>query len=469
MKRIYLLILGLCAPVILFAQASIRFKVPGKDLWGLKDRSGKTVVPATYYSIGNFKNGRYIIYKTSFETGMMNEYGQILLPPTYSSIYDLDSIVQVRKDGKSGILNRDLKEVLPLQYQHLQHFDSFYLAKYAGKFGVLNPDFSIAIPFEHGIVYHNSIYSRQFLLYDNGKYALADIRNKILIPQEYEFISGPEYGLYLGIKDGKITLFDDKGKKLWDSDYKDCIVLDADHIAVKNAEDIYGVVNRTGKIVIPFQYHRIGAINEGIYIAQNIRNLWGAVNATNKVVIPFDYAESFAFKKKIAPVKNSKQLYGYINTQGKPVMDFIYDKANPFSGDYARVTKNNLSGLVDVQGKEVLPLKYDIVSVVIDNHVYVIKNKEHFILDLSKPDAAVKKYDYIDIGDYLQHLLDEKADYPILARKKDGRYGYIDAKGKELTPFIYDNAGSFIDDHASVMYKGALVLIDKHGNILPER
>lgn len=469
MKRISFFLLGLCIPVVLSAQASIRFKVPGQDLWGLKTRDGKTVVPATYYSIGNFKNGRYIVYKTSFEIGVMNEYGQMLLAPNYSSIYDLDSVVIVRKEGKSGILNRELKEVLPLQYQHIQYFDSFYIAKYAGKFGVLNPDFSTAIPFEHGIVYHNSIYSRQFLLYDNGKYGLADIHNKKLIPQQYEFISGPQYGLYVGIKNEKITLFDDSGTKLWDSEYKDCIVLDADHIAVKNVEDIYGVVTRTGKIVIPFEYHKIVTFNEGMYTAQNVRNLWGTVNTENKVVIPFEYVDGFRFKYGLAPVKKSNSLYGYINLQGKPVTAFRYDKANILSGTYTLVQKDNLYGLIDTNGKEVLPLIYNSVSVVIDNHVYVTQNKEHFILNLSQPGAAVTKYDYIDISDYLQHSLEEKADYPILARKKDGLYGYIDAKGNELTPFMYTNAGNFIDEHASVMYKGELVLIDKHGNILPER
>ena len=468
MKRISFLIATLCVPAMLSAQASIRFKVPGQPLWGLKNRDGKTVVPATYYSISDFKNDRYIVYQSSLEIGMMNEYGKVLLPAVYRSIYDFGMGVLVRKDGQSGVLNRELKEVLPLQYEQLQQYDSFYIAKDQGKFGVLDTNFTVRIPFTHGIIiYPNTVRSCNFMIYDHGRYGLIDIHNKILIPQEYEFISGPQHGFYIGIKAGKITLFDQVGHKLWDSDYKDCIVLGPNDIAVKNQEDNWAVVNRSGKVIIPFQYHKITAISEGMYIVQNTQNLWGAVTPTNKTAIPFEYADPFLFKNGIAPVQNQYRRYGYINMKGKAITEFKYDKANLVTDHYAKVVKDNQYGLLDTLGKEVLPPVYQAISVVIGEYVYVIKDKEHYILNLKDGTRVSEKYAYISIDDYLQRL--NSKDNPILARNKEGVYGYIDVNGEEITPFMYDNAGSFIDDHASVYYKGELVLIDRHGNILPER
>lgn len=469
MKRISFVIAGLLLPTFLSAQASIRFKVPGQPLWGLKYRDGKTVVPATYYSISDFKNGRYIVYQSSLEIGMMNEYGNILLPATYRSIYDFGTGVLVRKNGQSGVLNRELKEVLPLQYEQLQQYDSFYIAKDMGKFGVLDTNFVVMIPFTHGIIYPDIIRSRHFMIYDNGRYGLIDIHNKVLIPQEYEFISGPQHGFYIGIKTGKITLFDQAGRKLWDSDYKDCIVLGPNDIAVKNQEDNWAVVNRSGKVVIPFQYHKITAISEGMYIAQNTQNLWGAVTAVNKIVIPFEYIDPFLFKNGIAPVQNRYRMYGYINIKGKALTEFKYDKANLVTDHYAKVVKDNQYGLLDTLGKEVLPPVYQAISVVIGDYVYVVKDKEHYILNLKNAARVSEKYAYISIDDYLQRINGKNNRYPILARNKEGMYGYIDVNGEEVTPFMYNNAGSFIDDHASVYYKGELVLIDRHGNILPER
>src|SRR5690554_5998565 len=54
-----------------------------------------------------------------------------------------------------------------------------------------------------------------------------------------------------------------------------------------------------------------------------------------------------------------------------------------------------------------------------------------------------------------------------LARiKQDGKWGYLDATGKEVIPFEYDDAGSFSEGLAPVMKRKKWGYIDKSGRVV---
>lgn len=53
--------------------------------------------------------------------------------------------------------------------------------------------------------------------------------------------------------------------------------------------------------------------------------------------------------------------------------------------------------------------------------------------------------------------------------KQNGKYGYIDEKGKTILPCIYDSASYFINGKAEVVLDGEHLYIDLQGNILENK
>ncbi|MBK8953171.1 MAG: WG repeat-containing protein [Chitinophagaceae bacterium] len=51
----------------------------------------------------------------------------------------------------------------------------------------------------------------------------------------------------------------------------------------------------------------------------------------------------------------------------------------------------------------------------------------------------------------------------LAAVNKDGKWGYIDEKGKEIIPLKFSFAGSFDSGNAKVMVAGKWIIIDKAG------
>ena len=53
--------------------------------------------------------------------------------------------------------------------------------------------------------------------------------------------------------------------------------------------------------------------------------------------------------------------------------------------------------------------------------------------------------------------------------KRDGKYGYIDEKGKTVLPCQYDSASYFINGRAELVMNEQHYFIDQQGNIIEEK
>lgn len=85
---------------------------------------------------------------------------------------------------------------------------------------------------------------------------------------------------------------------------------------------------------------------------------WGFVNRTGKVVVPFQYDSAYWFTDGLAAVKQNGK-WGFINLKGKLVTPLQYDAVEPFFDGLALVKQNGKYGFINTAGDVAIPLQYD--------------------------------------------------------------------------------------------------------------
>ncbi len=100
---------------------------------------------------------------------------------------------------------------------------------------------------------------------------------------------------------------------------------------------------------------------------------YGLVDKGGKIIVPFIYEYIGPFMWNIALVK-SEGKFGLIDVEGKLVIPIKYNKIESFIDGVARVELYGKFGFIDNTGKEVIPAKFDYVGYFSNNIVRVKLN-----------------------------------------------------------------------------------------------
>jgi len=204
----------------------------------------------------------------------------------------------------------------------------------------------------------------------------------------------------------------------------------------------------------------------GLYPFQSSKDKtkYGFEEFDKNVIIPaiFDYA--FPFSSGVAAVEKDGK-WGYINSSGKLLTDFSFDDASSFNGFLAIIKKGEESFLIDLSFKKIMTL----------NSKYQIRelSDEFSVLEgflPNKPSYLISKSGSI--------LVDEKRNYYKIYGESDGlirvmknnnglsSFGFINIKGEEVIPSIYEIANDFVHGLATVKTKKGWSAIDSKGKLL---
>lgn len=204
----------------------------------------------------------------------------------------------------------------------------------------------------------------------------------------------------------------------------------------------------------------------GLYAFQdsNDKTKYGFEKFDKNVIISaaFDYV--FPFSSGVAAVKKNEK-WGYINSSGKFLTDFSFDDAGSFSGFLAIVKKGGEIFLIDLSFKKIMKLnsKYNIRE--LSSELAVL---EGFLPN--KPSFLISKSGSL--------LVDEKRNYYKIYGESDGlirvmknqkglsSFGFINIKGEEVIPSIYEVANDFVNGLATVKTKKGWSAIDSKGKLL---
>lgn len=253
-------------------------------------------------------------------------------------------------------------------------------------------------------------------------------------------------------------------------DYVECLNLKGFAIASNIVETPFGempypmgLVDKTGKIILPNDYYKIAYPREWQYdssyadtnkklpdglvivVKRDFKNnpmfgklgvseVYGAVNEQGEFIVPLGkYDEIYEFYDNGLILVKKNDKYGYIDSNGNEVIPLIYDKAETFDGKYTVVAQNNHHLVINTNGQTVLNFDgYDYVSSLKglnDNQYFAVeKNQKFALFDENKKQLTDFRYDLIRpiyFSDLL--IVDE-----------NNKVGVIDNTGKQIIPTKYD-------------------------------
>lgn len=422
-------------------------------LSGLVDKTGKLIVPCEYKGMSAFSEGIAEAYKAEGKVGFINTQGKTIIPFHYSinTMYGgakcISGMIPVRNSaGKYGYIDKTNKLIVPFLYEAVQNFsDGLAMVKrvYNGKVSYLNTRGETVIAEK----------------YDNGtlfKEGLA-----------YVNIGAKEKSLYSGLDGGKWGVIDKTGKEIIPIAY-DKIYEIKNGLAIvaigKYPNEKKGLIGKDGKIILPVEYYDIKILKERIVANKVFTGPFALFNYSGKQLGDFtwhlfdifpDYAEGLL---RVQEVKNNKLgKVGAIDTNGILKIPFIYGSIGQFHEGLATVTVNNKFGAIDKTGKMVIAPEYEEMLAFYEGWAGVKKNA---------------RYGFISKDGKLMTFSSTAAQQTVSGNKPAINTGKIENKSNQLLLLLdenfdnnnnkwveWDNEGS-----SAQLYKGNYRITAKNNN-----
>ncbi len=405
------------------------------DKWGFIDKSGKWVLPNIYEDAVKFSGGLAPV-KQSGKWGFMNRQGDILVTPVYEEAWGFsENLATVKLNGKYGFVNTKGLIVIPPNYESTVEFANGLsrvslteggnkIQFYIDKTGLEYKDKNIT-----GITGNKDLANQLLIPYlkSNGAYVYTDLNLKPVINTEYEKAGlFDEKGMAEIMKNGKYGYIDNKGKEIIPPQYELLYGFVEDLAWYKMADGNCGFLDRTGKRKVQLHSDHPTYFREGL-AAVCKGNLssdrWGYINKTGNLVIPYQFASANPFYEGLACVSIVTKVnkdgydetkYGFINNLGNILIPAKYDHALPFS-----------EGLAGVG------IYKEITDEALDNDKMedFLKDYDWKYIDKNGNDVIHSNY---SIGGWFKN--------GVAPVKQNNKWGFINKQGQVVLPFMYKEA-----------------------------
>lgn len=326
----------------------------------------------------------------------------------------------------------------------------------------------------------------------NGQYAIYDSTFKKTFGYSTEVIERIDFNRYVkyGEKGG---IMNHKGqfmqKYVYASLQESYYSKDFIFSIRKGRETCYGILSNDMKLKTKPIYRNIQPLPYGYVVMTTGSNKLAIVNMSGTQITGFDYQLSrtpYNSDGTYILVKNTSNglKHGVIDTVGNTIIPFIYDHIHPYRNDLALVELDGKIGMVDRNGKVQGEIKYDQITKLEEEKIQVqIDDRTGFIDRYGKTVEALKHKGFESLDDKFIHftgahesrwivntvamdtfaiLRDERFGKQGFARvTRDGKRGMIDRTGKFVLPIEYDLIYQFRNGVLLVQKNGKYGLLDE--------
>lgn len=288
-----------------------------------------------------------------------------------------------------------------------------------------------------------------------GLWGYIDKAGNEVIPARFRTVKTFSEGIAIAQDlNNRFHLMDSKGQVIADSLELDDASKFLEGKSVINTGDLYGYMDKSGKIVIEPTYLTAKPFSAGLAMVQ-VENKYGLIDNDNNPVIPIEYEKIWYPKESIVRFKKEGK-YGFINLNTKRVIASGYSSATDFQNDYAVVNDGNNYLLIDKNAKtQILPYSY-VDTGGEGKWMYSADSKFGF-LENNGNVLCLPQYDL------LMRYREERAGFAI-----DDTWGYLDDKGAIKIQAQYPLVWDFVNGYARIIGRFGFGFIDKNGNtVLP--
>ncbi len=239
---------------------------------------------------------------------------------------------------------------------------------------------------------------------------------------------------------------------------------------VQNAAGLSGYINKHGKEVIPCRYITPGEFYNKWAVVDS-GNLNSLINRKGSVIFPWR-KEIMVWYSRFGVLRKGEK-FGLFNRHGKVTLPCEYEEWGRIWRNAFVIGKDGKYGLVNRKGKIIVPLAYD--GFVRQQHKYACLTKGEWSEENNKQQDFIfnsrgKRLAAVDSSLSVTSLYNNGR---IAVKDTNGKYGYINKRGKLVIPCIYSSA-EFFYNHGAVVelkdtlhpYDDATGIINKRGKVL---
>lgn len=249
-------------------------------------------------------------------------------------------------------------------------------------------------------------------------------------------------------------------------------------LAVVKKNGKYGVIDKTGKVVVPFKYDNTKEVFSDGLLGVELKGKWGFIDKTGNIIIPIEYDTVDKFSEGLAIVHKNKERY-FINKRGEKMIDVSkYQAVVRFSEGLAAFNCDDFAksyawGFMDKDGKEVIPCEYGVLGNNLGTHFSngLVAVRYHVTHDkyqetngnwgfIDKTGKVVIPFNNLEVENFSEGFA--------MVRKFGGGFYVINKKGEKIfeTDYIFDSFRKFKDEVLVVRKEWLNGAIDTSGNIV---
>ncbi len=217
-----------------------------------------------------------------------------------------------------------------------------------------------------------------------------------------------------------------------------------DGLAVFEKDYLFGYVNTSGDIAIQPGYFLAYDFSEGLATVANDEGKCGFINKSGELVIPFQFDHSpdgtylyEGFSNGLAAVCINDK-FGFVNSAGEFVIDAVYDYAGRFSDGTALVVVDGLFGYINESGKYIIEPQFAHATSFHNGYAFVRKSAEDF--EQNGGYALIDKKGALITGENL--IYENGGGYTFISEWNTGfveELARVVMEGNESPRFVYIN------------------------------
>lgn len=148
----------------------------------------------------------------------------------------------------------------------------------------------------------------------------------------------------------------------------------------------WGLIDKTGDLVVPPEYTSIQGFNDGIAVLGN-DGKQSFIDPTGKVLFVTDFDAMGWFSEGLAVVRKGDK-YNYIDKAGQLLLPLenAYSDVSQFKEGHAVVKKDGKYGLINRSGTVVVPMEYDSMDFLNEGLSVVKKDGKWGIIEIETSD-----------------------------------------------------------------------------------
>lgn len=433
--------------IISSLRAIVFIRTGNKFNYGLIDFDNKKIIPLLYHDIHSIGSLRFAVQDFQNKTALFTENGKQVTDFSIDSISTfIKNYAIIYQNQFQGLLDRDGQiKVQPIYRSVVIREDGTVSGKQADEWLFLNENNQI----------QKKIQADSIIPLDKDLYKLENAGQMQLVNQEFKSISSITFTSLGKFENGK-ALFKNGNK--------------------------YGLLRKNGSVILETKADRLIAGNHFILAdqRQSGKDQWFLLDSLGNRKHSKGYDHIGVWNGKFFPVKNH-QFWGAISENGKEIVACVHDSLIQCYNENVVVKFRGQYGIIDLKEDWLITPQPNRLTLIADDRYLEFTEQNTFLKSLDKqviyfsanrlevqdgyllehlPSGAIWQIDFQGRIVNREAQTDKAVEEVFPEReglrgiKKDGKYGFIDSRGRLRIANRYDAIEDFHENLAAIKING---------------